>query len=505
MTPAIRMTGITKRFGPVVANDAVDLTVAKGAIHGVIGENGAGKSTLMSILYGFYTADEGQIEVDGTAARITSSAEAIELGVGMVHQHFMLVPNFTVLENIMLGAEGGAILAGGRAENRAALARLSRDYGLEVDPDALTGDLPVGVQQRVEIIKALRRGARVLILDEPTGVLTPDETEGLFRILRELSAKGVTILLITHKLQEIMAVTSHVSVMRRGKMVAHRATAETGREELAELMVGRPVALSTEPRAVPAGEPRLTATDLTWRDAQGVTRLDHVSLTLNAGEVLGLAGVSGNGQSELLELLSGIAPVQHGTITLSQERIDRTRQASPAKMRSLGLAHVPEDRHHRGLVLPFAAQENAILGYHNGPASGPGPWLRPSVLRQHSRALMDSFDVRPVDPTLRAAGFSGGNQQKQVLAREFEAAPKVLLVGQPTRGVDIGAIEFIHTQLEELKAQGCAILLVSVELEEIFALSDRIAVMNAGKIVGTLPRAEASQNRIGLMMAGVAA
>ncbi|MEM8698562.1 MAG: ATP-binding cassette domain-containing protein, partial [Pseudomonadota bacterium] len=278
MTMAIRMAGITKSFGPVTANDAVDLSVETGAIHGVIGENGAGKSTLMSILYGFYTADAGGIEVEGRHVTIASSADAIGYGIGMVHQHFMLVPNFTVLENVMLGAEGGRMLASGKAENRRELARLALDYGLEVDPDALVGDLPVGVQQRVEIIKALRRGARVLILDEPSAVLTPEETEGLFRILRELAAEGVTVLLITHKLQEIMAVTSHVSVMRRGKMVAHRATDETSREELAELMVGRKVALGTAPRAVARGAVAMRVQNLTWRDGQGVARLNDVSL-----------------------------------------------------------------------------------------------------------------------------------------------------------------------------------------------------------------------------------
>ncbi|MEM7507203.1 MAG: ABC transporter ATP-binding protein [Pseudomonadota bacterium] len=505
MTAAVEMRGITKRFGAVVANDAVDLEVLPGSIHGVIGENGAGKSTLMSILYGFYTADAGEITMRGGPVAIQNSADAIDLGIGMVHQHFMLVPNFTVLENVMLGAEGGAMLKAGLAENRAELMRLAEDYGLEVDADALIQDLPVGVQQRVEIIKALRRGARVLILDEPTGVLTPDETEGLFQILRELAAEGVSILLITHKLQEIMAVTDRVSVMRQGKMVAHRATAETSREELAELMVGRKVALTSEPRQVPRGKPALVAEGIGWRDAQGVARLSEIKLTLHAGEVLGLAGVSGNGQSELLNVLSGISSMQAGSLTLAGHRIDHAHPASPARMRELGLAHVPEDRHRRGLVLPFSAAENAILGYHHGPSSGGGVLLRPQVLQDHCARLMADFDVRPADPSLRAAGFSGGNQQKQVLAREIEVTPKVLLVGQPTRGVDIGAIEFIHARLEDLKAEGCAILLVSVELEEIVALSDRIAVMNAGRIVGVLDREEADLSRIGLMMAGVAA
>lgn len=503
MTPAIHMTGITKRFGAVTANDSVDLTVLPGSIHGVIGENGAGKSTLMSILYGFYTADEGAIEVDGKPVSIASSADAIRLGIGMVHQHFMLVPTFTVVENVMLGAEGGAMLKAGVAENRAELERLSTDYGLSVDPDALISDLPVGVQQRVEIIKALRRGARVLILDEPTGVLTPEETEGLFAILRGLAGEGVSILLITHKLNEIMAVTDRVSVMRQGKMVAHRETADTSREDLAALMVGREVSLTREPARATRGAPALTIEGLTWADERGVTRLNDISLTLHAGEVLGIAGVSGNGQSELLNVLSGIGPVQKGQFRLGDRIIDRTHPCGPDQMRTHGLAHVPEDRHRRGLVLPFEASENAVLGYHHGPATGTGRLSSPATMTAHCADLMQSFDVRPPDPALKAAGFSGGNQQKLILAREIETAPKVLLVGQPTRGVDIGAIEFIHTQIEALKQAGCAILLVSVELEEILAISDRIAVMNAGRIEGIIDRDGADIAEIGMLMAGV--
>ncbi|MGI9423180.1 MAG: ABC transporter ATP-binding protein [Hyphomicrobiaceae bacterium] len=503
MTPAILMQGITKRFGTVLANDSVDLTVRPGAIHGVIGENGAGKSTLMSILYGFYTADAGTIEVDGQPVAIASPADAIRLGIGMVHQHFMLVPNFTVLENVMLGAEGGLMLNQGLEENRKALARLSNDYGLTVDPTAIVGELPVGVQQRVEIIKALSRGARVLILDEPTGVLTPEETEGLFDILRGLASEGVSILLITHKLNEIMAVTSQVSVMRGGKMVAHRETAETSGEELAALMVGREVSLTREPALSTRGEPALNADNITWRDSDGVPRLNDVSLELYSGEVLGIAGVSGNGQSELLNVLAGITPIQEGRITIDNRIIDRAHPAGPAEMRKLGLAHVPEDRHHRGLVLPFEARENAVLGYHDGPGTGTGQLINPSVLTDHCQGLMDDFDVRPPDPLLRSAGFSGGNQQKLILAREIEAAPKILLVGQPTRGVDIGAIEFINDRIEQLKSLGCAILLVSVELEEIFALSDRVAVMNEGEIRGVFERAEADIAKIGMLMAGV--
>ena len=498
--PAVRLANICKGFGPVRANDAIDLEIAKGTIHGIIGENGAGKSTLVSILYGFYTADAGTIEIDGQEIRINKPADAIAHGVGMVHQHFMLVPTFTVLENVMLGSEGGALLKEGASEVRTELLRLEETYGLEVNPDALVGDLPVGLQQRVEVLKALRRGARILILDEPTGVLTPSETEQLFNILRELRADGVTVLLITHKLGEIMAVCDAVSVMRRGKMVGHRRPAETSRAELAELMVGRKVTLETERRPGSSGAPALTARGLTWHDAAGAPRLRDVSLELRAGEILGVAGVSGNGQSELLEILSGIAPVQGGQLDVVGQRVDRERPANPARMRELGLAHVPEDRHRRALVLPFTARENAVLGYAKG--AGPGPWVSPSAMTVTAQPLIERFDVRPPDPLLAARGFSGGNQQKLVMAREIDAAPKVLLVGQPTRGVDIGAIEFIHAQLVALKEQGCAILLVSVELDEILALSDRIMVMNAGRVVGTVPRDAATHQSLGLMMAG---
>jgi simple sugar transport system ATP-binding protein len=506
-TAAVSLTGICKSFGTVKANNDISLEVRAGTIHGIIGENGAGKSTLVSILYGFYTADAGRIEIDGKPVRIHNAADAIRLGIGMVHQHFMLVPTFTVLENVMLGSEGGAMLKEGIAATRTELERLSREHGLEIDPDALAGDLGVGLQQRVEILKALRRGARILILDEPTGVLTPDETDRLFDILRALKRDGVTILLITHKLREIMEVTDAVSVMRRGEMVGHRTPATTTREELAELMVGRKVRLDAAPTPAEPGPVALEAEGLRWRDAGGVLRLDGVGLQLRAGEILGVAGVTGNGQSELLDLLSGIAAPQGGQIRLGGREINQAHPADPAEMRRLGLAHVPEDRQHRGLVLDFSAAENAVLGYHRraegGERAGPGRLLSPAALRGLCQRLMQRFDVRPPDPGLRARGFSGGNQQKIVLAREIDVGPGVLRVGQPTRGVDIGAIEFINQQLVDLKKAGCAILLVSVELDEILALADRIMVMNSGRVVGTIDRAEADRNKLGLMMAGV--
>ncbi len=505
--PAVRLRRISKRFGAVLANDAVDLDVAAATIHGIIGENGAGKSTLVSILYGFYAADEGEIEIEGRSVHLASPADAIALGIGMVHQHFMLVPTFTVLENVMLGAEKHALLKTGaaevRAELRAELLRLERSYGLQVDPDAVVGDLPVGLQQRVEILKALRRGARILILDEPTSVLTPADTERLFEILRGLRESGVTILLITHKLAEVMAVCDTVSVMRSGRMVGHRTPSRTTREQLAELMVGHKVVLEPEREHGEPGAVALGVEDLTWRDGAGTARLDAVSFELRAGEVLGVAGVSGNGQSVLLEVLAGMAPMQEGRLTLAGRIIGGGRRADSAGLRRLGVAHVPEDRQRRGLVLPFEARENTMLGHPEH--FGDGIWAWPADMDARALPMMRDFDVRPPDTRLRAGGFSGGNQQKLVIAREFTVRPKILLMGQPTRGVDIGAIEFIHARILSLRRQGCAILLVSADLDEILALSDRIMVMSAGRVVGTVDREHATRGRLGLMMAGEAA
>ena len=501
--PAVELRRISKRFGAVQANRDIDLAVERGSITGIIGENGAGKSTLVSILYGFYSADRGEIRIDGQPIRMAGSADAIGHGIGMVHQHFMLVPTMSVLENAMLGREGGPLLAEGARATRARMAELSAAYGLDVDPDALVGELPVGLQQRVEILKTLLRGARILILDEPTGVLTPQEADRLFEILEVLKRDGVTILLITHKLREIMAATDTVYVMRRGEMAARRRTRETSREELARLMVGRDVlfAVGGEPSA--PGDPILAVESLSHADERGAPRLTDVRFELRAGEILGLAGVAGNGQSELLDVLSGIAPPQSGRIDFAGSTFTPASPANPSLLRGMGLAHIPEDRQRRGLVLPFTASESSILGYHGRPDAGGGLFLALAAIRDRCGRLMERYDVRPPDPGLRCGGFSGGNQQKMVAARELSAAPKVLLVGQPTRGVDIGAIEFIHSRLLEIRDAGCAILLVSVELDEIMSLSDRILVMNAGRIVGEAARGEADADRIGLMMAGV--
>ena len=500
MNPAIELIGIDKSFGPVKANKDINLTVEKGTIHGIIGENGAGKSTLMSILYGFYQADNGEIKVNGEKLVIADTDVAIDAGIGMVHQHFMLVEDFTVLENIMLGAEGGALLGKGASAARKELKRLESEYGLEVDPDAVIEELPVGLQQRVEILKAMFRGAEILILDEPTGVLTPAEADHLFRILGMLREQGKTVILITHKLREIMAITDNVSVMRRGEMVATRKTSETTVEELAELMVGRRVLLRVEKGEANPGEVALSVRNLTVHDGRGVPMVKNVSFDVRKGEIVGIAGVAGNGQSELLEALSGIRKPHSGEIWIDGKKITH---ADPAQMREIGVAHIPEDRHHMGLILPFEERENNILGYHHRDAYGRGGVLDRQAILEDAKARIEKYDIRPPNPMLKTANFSGGNQQKIVVAREIERDPDILLVGQPTRGVDIGAIEFIHSRIIDMRDSGKAVLLVSVELDEIRALSDRILVMFAGENVGeTTP--EADEQKLGLMMAGIA-
>jgi ABC-type uncharacterized transport system ATPase subunit len=499
---AVELIGIDKRFAAVHANRDVSIAIRKGAVHGIIGENGAGKSTLMSILYGFYEADRGQIRVGGQPVTIRSSAAAIAAGIGMVHQHFMLVDSFTVLENIMLGAEGGALLKKGAAHARAELERLAREFGLGLDLDARIGDLPVGDQQRVEILKALFRHCEVLILDEPTGVLTPQETDQLFRILRALKARGVTILLITHKLKEVLAITDHVTVMRQGEVVADRVTADTNATELAELMVGRKVRLDLDKAPAAPRAPELTVDNLGLVDQRGITRLSEISFALRGGEIVGIAGVSGNGQSELLEVLSGIRAPSTGHIRLRDTDISAAHPSDPAALRKLGLAHVPEDRHRLGIVTGFAAWESAALGYQDDPELGGRYLLSPRAMQQRCADLMQGFDVRPPNPLLGSSKFSGGNQQKLILAREMVHGPRILIVGQPTRGVDIGAIEFIHREILAMRDKGCAILLVSVELDEILALSDRILVMNQGRIVGEVAGEVADERQLGVMMAG---
>ncbi len=501
---AIELVGISKNFGPVQANKDIHLAVRRGTIHGIVGENGAGKSTLMSILYGFYQADTGEIRIGGKPTPIPDSLAAIRAGIGMVHQHFMLVEPFTVLENVILGAENGALLRPSLAKARAELKRLEEEYELEVNPDAVVAELSVGLQQRVEILKALYRECDILILDEPTGVLTPAEADHLFRILHHLKDQGKTIILITHKLREIMAVTDEVSVMRRGEMVRTLATAETSPAELAELMVGRRVLLRVEKGPATPGPIVLEVENLSQTDSKGVPRLKSVSFTLRAGEILGIAGVAGNGQSELLEVLAGICPATSGTVRLDGKPLDLSRSTNADDRRDARIAHVPEDRHRRGLVMPFAEWENSCLGYQREERfEGPAFTLDRTAIRALARESIERFDIRPPSCDLKTANFSGGNQQKIVIAREMERDPEVLLVGQPTRGVDIGAIEFIHNEIVALRDRGKAILLISVELDEIQALSDRIVVMFDGRISGERAAGETDERELGLLMAGV--
>ncbi len=501
--PAIELRGISKAFGPVQANRDISISVAPGTIHGIIGENGAGKSTLMSILYGFYRADAGEIFIAGKRTEIPDSQAAIAAGIGMVFQHFKLVENFTVLENIILGAEDGRLLKPSLTKARASLIDLAQEYGLNVDPDARIEEIGVGMQQRVEILKALYRQAEILILDEPTGVLTPAEADQLFRILHRLREEGKTIILITHKLREIMETTDTVSVMRRGQMTATVKTAETSPEHLAELMVGRKVLLRVDKTPATPGQPVLEIENLHVVDDKGVARIKGIDLSVRAGEILGIAGVAGNGQSELLEVLGGMR-AGTGTVRINGAPLALAGTGSDGQARrAQQIAHVPEDRQREGLIMDFHAWENVAFGYHRDDAYKTGLLMNNHVLRQDTERKIEKFDVRPPNCWLAAKNFSGGNQQKIVVAREIERNPELLLIGQPTRGVDIGAIEFIHKQIVDLRDQGKAILLVSVELEEIFGLADRIAVMFDGHIMGERLPAETDERELGLLMAGV--
>jgi general nucleoside transport system ATP-binding protein len=494
----LELRDISKHFGTVLANDAVSLTIRPGAIHAIVGENGAGKSTAMRIAYGFYRPDSGTIAVDGQPVDFRSPHDAIASGIGMVHQHFMLVENMTVTENIILGAEPGGIAVGFDAAAER-IRKLSADFGLVIDPRALIEDLSVGQQQRVELLKALYRDAAILILDEPTAVLTPQEVDELFAILSSMRERGKSIVMITHKLSEVLAISDEVTVMRDGKVVGHRLTSETSAAELARLMVGREVLLRVEKgEAHPAGVV-LSVRDLRVRSG-GSERLRGASLEVRSGEIVGIAGVEGNGQTELIEAIAGLTPraAVSGSIDLSG--VDITH-LTPRQRRELGMTHVPEDRHRRGLLLDFDLEENSILGVQAIPELNRGGiFLDGDAVRRRAEAIIRDFDVRPPVPELPARSLSGGNQQKLVIGRELEGGPKVLLVSQPTRGVDIGAIEFIHRKLIEMRDAGCAILLVSAELEEVTSLSDRLLVIREGEIVGEVDPRTTPVATLGLMM-----
>ncbi len=499
--------GISKQFGAVKANANVSFKVRKGSIHGIVGENGAGKSTLMSILYGYYQADSGQILLDGQPAPIRNSQEAIQRGIGMIHQHFMLVDSFTVLENIMLGVEGAMVLDTKFKEAEKRLRELGSQYKLEVDPNVRVEHLSVGAQQRVEILKLIYRGADILILDEPTAVLTPQETDSLFAILRVFREQGKTIILITHKLQEIFALTDRVTVMRAGTVVGEVDTASSSREAVASLMIGRSIESTLSRGPYQPGAVVLDVAHLGLQDAQGVKLLDDVSFQVRAGEIVAVAGVSGNGQSELLEVLAGMRLPSSGQMQYKGQALPyagrRDADGLPAVYRSLGIAHAPEDRLREGLVKANSVALNTLLGHQHEPAFASGWLLNPQAVLAHAKKLIQEFDVRPTDPTLRVGLLSGGNQQKVVLAREIAAQPALILIGQPTRGVDIGSIETIHRRLLALRDAGIAIVLVSVELEEIRVLADRILVMCGGRITGELAAGDFDTTRIGLMMGGV--
>src|SRR5213593_2883808 len=500
----LELRGITKRFGDVLANDRVSFKVEPATIHAIVGENGAGKSTAMRIAYGFYTPDGGEILVNDQVREIRSPHDAIALGIGMVHQHFMLVEPMTVAENIVLGAEPGSAISLDLREAADEIRKLSDEFKLFVDPNAIVEHLSVGQQQRVELLKALYRNARLLILDEPTAVLTPQEVEEFFAILRRMREQGKTIVIITHKLAEVLAISDNVTVMRDGRVVGELKTSETNSAELARLMVGREVLLRVAKPDAKPGAAVLGTHGLTIVGRDGSKRVDDVSFEVRAGEIVGIAGVEGNGQTELIEALSGLIPGSHISGSMSFDGRNITR-LDARRRKELGIAHVPEDRHRRGLLLDFSLAENTILGIHyRKPAvSGFGSVLldQKGILQRAEQVIRD-FDVRPPNPVLPARALSGGNQQKLIIGREFELPPKLLLVSQPTRGVDLGAIEFIHRKIVELRDQGCAVLLVSAELEEVTALSDRLLVIHNGKIVGEVDPKATSNEEIGLMMTG---
>jgi simple sugar transport system ATP-binding protein len=501
--PRLQLDGICKRFGAVQANASVSFAVQPGEVLGLLGENGAGKTTLMNIVYGLYHADAGRIQLDGQPVTIRSPHQAIMHGVGMVHQHFMLVPTLTVAENVILGTRPllarGALLTDRRAVE-AEVAGVAAQYGLQVNPAARVSDLGVGEQQRVEIIKALYRRARLLILDEPTAVLTPQETTELFATLKKLAAAGLSIIFISHKLNEVMAVARRVIVLRDGQVVGERPISETNPNDLAELMVGRPVKLTVDKPPASAGRTALMIEHLTVRNDHRRTALQDISLRVAQGEILGLAGVEGNGQHELALTLAGLLHPTAGAIRLFDADLTG---CTPRQILNLGVSHIPEDRHSMGLVLEFSVADNFVLNRYDAAPFTVNGWLKPRAIADYAARLVQAFDVRTPSVQKITAQLSGGNQQKIVLGRELDRNPVLLVAVQPTRGLDVGATEYIHQQLLEQRARGAAILLISTELEEVLALSDRIAVLYEGRLVGEVPGDRANTHKIGLMMAGI--
>ena len=498
--PVLEVRGITKRFPGVLANDSVDLTLRKSEVLGLLGENGAGKSTLMNMIYGMYKPDEGEILVNGAPVQIAGPKDAIELGIGMVHQHFQLVDVLTVTENVMLGNEtvSGPFLR--RDKARREIEQLSREYGLDVDPDAQISDLPVGIQQRVEIIKALYRHADILILDEPTAVLTPQETRGLFKIMRALLDKGVSIIFISHKLKEVLEICDDVVVLRRGKVAGRADPSESTEQSLASLMVGRDVILEVDKEAASPGDEILNVVNLHVHDDRGLPVVESLSFGLQRGEILGIAGVQGNGQTELVEALAGMRAVEGGHIFV--KGADMTN-ASPRHVTERGVGHVPEDRQRDGLVASFTVMHNLVLSTYYQSAFSRAIVIDDRAIADNARQLVEQYDVRPPIINNIAGGLSGGNQQKVIVAREFSRDVDLLIASQPTRGLDVGSIEFIHRQILRMRDAGAGILLVSSELDEVLSLADRVAVMFEGEIIDILSIEEADRDTIGLRMAGV--
>ncbi|MBW8012458.1 MAG: ABC transporter ATP-binding protein [Chloroflexi bacterium] len=501
MAPVLELKNITKRFPGVLANDQIDLTLEQGEIHALLGENGAGKTTLMNILFGLYNADAGEILIKGNHLVTGSSKDAISAGVGMVHQHFMLVPVFTVTENVMLGDEitkYGEILDRTAAADR--VREISQRYNLEIDPDAYVKDLPVGVQQRVEIIKLLYRKADILIFDEPTAVLTPQEADELVNIMRSLVNQGKSIIFITHKLREVLAVADRITVIRQGKVVGTTTPAQADQNTLASMMVGREVDLQVKKEAVEKGEVILEVEDLIVLDDRHQAAVNSVSFEVRAGEILGVAGVQGNGQTELVEALTGLRSPLDGKIELLGKDVS---QATPREITEIGSAHIPEDRQRDGLVLTYSIADNLILNTYYLDPFAKGPILQQEEIYKTAEELVEKFDIRTPSIITQAGSLSGGNQQKVIVAREFSRSTKLLIASQPTRGLDVGSVEYIHHQLIEKRGSGSAVLLVSTELDEVMELSDRIAVMYRGKIVDVVDAEQTTKEMVGLLMAGI--
>jgi len=499
---ALEMKNITKRFPLVLANDKVNFSVYKGEIHALVGENGAGKTTLMSILYGLYQADQGQFFINGNEVNIFNPRVAISLGIGMVHQHFMLIPPLTIAENVILGMEpkkNGIFIDIEKAVKE--VEELSKKFGLKVDPRAKIENVSVGIEQRVEIIKILYRGAEILVMDEPTAVLTPQEVEELFEILKSLKNQGKTIIFITHKLNEVKAISDRITVMRKGKVVGVKNTEDTNQEEIANLMVGRKVILRVDKQPQPTGKVVLQIEKLNALNNKGLAALKNISFQIKEGEILGIAGVEGNGQTELVETITGLRRATGGKITLYNKDITNY---SPRNIKEKKIAHIPEDRRQRGIISNYSVAENLILGSHYNPPYSKGLILNFTAINNHANKLIKEFDIRPPNRDNLLKSLSGGNQQKIIVAREFFGEPNLLIAAQPTRGLDVGSIEFVHRQLLNERDKGKAILLVSADLEEILSLSDRIAAIYEGKIVDILDAQKTNEKELGLLMTGSA-